>query len=1125
MPSRWIRRQRLQPPPHLSRTNLTLSTRCKEILRQDNVRAPSPMIAPPSPPPPGPVVRTSCFAQTSCHCIDATLFHLESTLKSIAELDSLVENVLLKEDFDRAHLENFSAAQENKCLDDTAAPATDNSSAPDGWKTVSIKIKLPAAKLCISEENAAEFEVLGLIYRPLLDVMIKAFQSPAFKQFHITPFEHRWDPKHNLENPNVQLDPPDGALDENGIPVLPDGHQVMYGEIYIVQDVQGAQLSSSDSTPASRNHNRRLHVLVGFHAPRELWNRVPLAALPASIKDFYREKFGRTPSADMMAHLKRELMHGIWDLLLSPEFIHAYVHGIVVRCYDGIERLIFPRFFTYGADYPEKVLLATIKYFGGYPCPRCLIEKAQIPAMRTKADMQCNQNIREDAMWYLYIINLVWRWIFAKGRFVGGEPVNKNPKPKSWVPTRMRQCPTNADRPTAVGPDGPKAELKMLQTDTRNFIKREIKRVKQNAFSKLAAYGFSFFVMFVPDLLHEVEFGGWKSLFTHLIRILYAYDPDPVDELNRRFHCIPTFGRSTICRFHSSVSEMKKLAARDFEDILQCCIAMFEGLLPEPHNTIVLTLVSTFATWHAYAELRLHSSLTIRSFRIVTTDLGSKEESRRARRKAQKKAKSPGNTPNPAAAKSPKTRKEWNIGAYKWHSLGDYADTIGHFGTTDSYSTQIGELAHRFTKKFYVKTNKCNFERQIAAHECHQRLLHGIKQHMDETAAAAPHPLAPRMLSPPRMMCCLAHRHGNITTSLNRKDHGDESQYSIQDLVDVNIIGERLYTHKVLRINNTTYDVLRDQDTLNTRTHPDFMVVAHKDEDKFSAHPYWYRRIISIFHAEVRHVGPKSKNRSKIHHMEFVWVRWFGRDLSHHVGWKHRRLHCVGFLNASEPDSGAFDFLDPAEIIRGAHLIPAFHYGRTKDLLALSVAHHFDADKDEDYVYYYVNSFFDCDMFMCYSSDALPKVILKFSDLVSACKVHMTANRTLKATALKMCFLSATTMLTPDAATAAAATLLALANPAPGPVPAPSAAKHKYNEILDLLGAPPVVTGKRAKRDSLEMKSPLEKLLSLAKYFVRAVHPFMDIKLVLFYGFEAHWAAPVPSVSSTVPFRPKVHTM
>jgi hypothetical protein len=36
-----------------------------------------------------------------------------------------------------------------------------------------------------------------------------------------------------------------------------------------------------------------------------------------------------------------------------------------------------------------------------------------------------------------------------------------------------------------------------------------------------------------------------------------------------RFRQVPTFGRFTIRRFHNNVSEMKKLAARDFEDILQ----------------------------------------------------------------------------------------------------------------------------------------------------------------------------------------------------------------------------------------------------------------------------------------------------------------------------------------------------------------------------------------------------------------------------------------------------------------------------------------------------------------------------------------------------------------------------
>jgi hypothetical protein len=89
--------------------------------------------------------------------------------------------------------------------------------------------------------------------------------------------------------------------------------------------------------------------------------------------------------------------------------------------------------------------------------------------------------------------------------------------------------------------------------------------------------------------------------------------------------------------------------------------------------------------------------------------------------------------------------------------------------------------------------------------------------------------------------------------------------------------------------------------------------------------------------------------------MEFLWVRWFGRDMTHIGGWKTRRLHRVGFLDAADPDSGAFGFLDPTEVLRAAHLIPAFHFGWTSEYLGASVAHIFHGDKQQDYVYYYVN--------------------------------------------------------------------------------------------------------------------------------------------------------------------------
>ncbi len=47
-------------------------------------------------------------------------------------------------------------------------------------------------------------------------------------------------------------------------------------------------------------------------------------------------------------------MQKVWGLLLDNELVSAYAHGIVLTCGDGVKRRIYPRFFTYAADYPEK---------------------------------------------------------------------------------------------------------------------------------------------------------------------------------------------------------------------------------------------------------------------------------------------------------------------------------------------------------------------------------------------------------------------------------------------------------------------------------------------------------------------------------------------------------------------------------------------------------------------------------------------------------------------------------------------------------------------------------------------------------------------------------------------------
>ncbi|PCH43999.1 hypothetical protein WOLCODRAFT_159399 [Wolfiporia cocos MD-104 SS10] len=119
----------------------------------------------------------------------------------------------------------------------------------------------------------------------------------------------------------------------------------------------------------------------------------------------------------------------------------------------------------------------------------------------------------------------------------------------------------------------------------------------RSAFSQRhSKFGFNFYSMFVPDLLHEFELGVWKAVFTHLLRILYAEGKDRIQILNKRFRLVPTFGCETIRHFTNNVSAMKQLAARDFEDILQCIIPILDMLLPPEHNEVVLTLLFKLAT-------------------------------------------------------------------------------------------------------------------------------------------------------------------------------------------------------------------------------------------------------------------------------------------------------------------------------------------------------------------------------------------------------------------------------------------------------------------------------------------------------------------------------------------------
>lgn len=63
---------------------------------------------------------------------------------------------------------------------------------------------------------------------------------------------------------------------------------------------------------------------------------------------------------------------------------------------------------------------------------------------------------------------------------------------------------------------------------------------------------------------------------------------------------------------------------------------------------------------------------------------------------------------------------------------------------------------------------------------------------------------------------------------------------------------------------------------------------------------------------------------------QVIWVRRYRIDPTYRAGFEHQCLYRLEFIPSSEDDAFGFD---PDEIILGPHLIPAFHYGSTEDLL------------------------------------------------------------------------------------------------------------------------------------------------------------------------------------------------
>ena len=191
---------------------------------------------------------------------------------------------------------------------------------------------------------------------------------------------------------------------------------------------------------------------------------------------------------------------------------------------------------------------------------------------------------------------------------------------------------------------------------------------------------------------------------------------------------------------------------------------------------------------------------------------------------------------------------------------------------------------------------------------------------------------------------------------LKREYEGDMyGEFTDAERNTVRIAGERIYRCKTVQINYTTYDVRRDGDTINPQIYPDVMV--NSPETGPDAQPFWYARVIGIFHAMVSstHQDLEVLARSR-HHMDFLWVRWFGKEPGRYRhGFQFGRLPKIGFVEST--DDYAFTFLDPEQAIRGVHLIPAFAEGHSEALLPAkkTAARVLNPNENDDWLNFYVN--------------------------------------------------------------------------------------------------------------------------------------------------------------------------
>ncbi|KAI0747131.1 hypothetical protein C8Q80DRAFT_1220294 [Daedaleopsis nitida] len=996
----------------------------------------------PDPPPWAPFPNVSTFDMLSWQNND-------SNSKSNTQI-----NLLARDVFQRPA--QFDAAREAQRLDNYVDKMDGSPlSATDGWMKSSVHVRLPKEGVSYdSEEDAPVFTITDVWHRSLPQVIRSALQRPGMKTWHMIPhklFCARRPPTYPHSSQSASPSPPHFSSQSTSTGSRSSSSSSpsrssssSSGELYnsdaALDDLEYSMTIIcwySDGTRLTNFGPASMWPLYHYFGNQSKYERVRpslypahhlayIPSLPDLIQDVYTEIYGIPATAAVLTFLKRELMQAIILLILDTDgFMYIYVHGQIVDCGDGVRRRDFPRFFIWSADYVEKVLLACIKYLARCHCPRCRINKDHTVELGTQADIFRRNKLREDNNDVVYRITLARRWIFERGMPLTSVYIDRLLGDLSLTPTRSAMS------------------------------------------LRLREHGFNHYSLYVPDFLHEFELGVWKSIFTHFMRLLYAAGGDKIQLFNKRFRQVPTFGRSTIRRFSTNVSDQGKLAARDYEDRLQCFLPVWEALLPSVDNHITSDLTFDLAMFLSLGKLRYQVPETMKSLDNAADSIGRdvrtfakktckkyhtvelpREAAARGRREARLTANGKNTAPPKSSGGSGARKfKAFNPKTYKLHSLRDYACTCQMYGSMDNTTTQTGECEHCRVKRWYERTNKHKHVGQIAQHTRRADKLNIIDMRVNEWRVKlrakkygdkrsqihgrreqpSTHVPPPTFTTPAQrpdipipgtsdgVVGCSPELHYHIAESrrnplnisnwsyenkgdpaltdfsLNLQTHvlarladrgigpldgpDEDGEFSFADRSRLIIHHGQMYPHQILRLNYTTYDLRRSQDIINPRTHGDIMLISEVPPDSdgnSSAHGFEYARVIKIFHINVRLAD--SKQMSTFERIDVLFVRWFRVDHSVTGGFKAKRLYRLEFTPADAEDTMAFGFVDPSDVIRASHIIPAFAHGHTGDLLGPSLARNVAGQSEQilgdtehmDFRYHYVNVFADRDMFMRY---------------------------------------------------------------------------------------------------------------------------------------------------------------